>query len=257
MKKKISIIMNCHNGARYLNKSINSIINQNYKNWELIFFDNHSNDNSRQIAKGYKDKRIKFFKSNKFLSLYEARNLAVSKATGRYICFCDTDDWWFKSKIKIQVNFIKKYKDINFVYSNLFVFNEKTKQKQLYFNTPMPSGKITQYLLNNYKLGILSVMMDRKLFINKKFNKKYNIIGDFDFFINLSLRQKFYCIQKPLGVYRMHDNNFSKKINIYAKEMENWLKINNFKFTKLKYSLINIKFTLFKLKLKNIFFKNR
>ena len=119
--------MNCHNGARYLNKSINSIINQNYKNWELIFFDNHSNDNSRQIAKGYKDKRIKFFKSNKFLSLYEARNLAVSKATGRYICFCDTDDWWFKSKIKIQVNFIKKHKDINFVYSNLFVFNEKTK----------------------------------------------------------------------------------------------------------------------------------
>ena len=52
----------------------------------------------------------------------------------------------------------------------------------------------------------------------------------------------------------MHDNNFSKKVNIYAKEMENWLKINNFKFAKLKYSLINIKFTLFKLKLKNFFF---
>ena len=54
-----------------------------------------------------------------------------------------------------------------------------------------PSGKITQSLLNDYKVGILSVFMSKKLFKTNKFNKKYNIIGDFDFFLKLSLKENF------------------------------------------------------------------
>ncbi len=80
--KKVSIIMNCHNGEKYLNKSISSIINQSYKNWELIFFDNKSDDDSKKILKNFRDNRIKYFKSKKFLKLYEARNLAIKKAQG-------------------------------------------------------------------------------------------------------------------------------------------------------------------------------
>ena len=82
----------------------------------------------------------------------------------------------------------------------------------------MPSGKITQSLLNDYKLGILSVFINKKLFKNNKFDKKYNIIGDFDFFIRLSLKEKFYCINKPLAIYRNHDTNFSKITSLYQKK---------------------------------------
>ena len=80
--------------------------------------------------------------------------------------------------------------------------------------------------------------------------KKYNIIGDFDFFIKLSLKEKFYCLHKPLGVYRLHDTNFSKNTDIYAKEMSIWLKENSYKFKKLNYSLNLIRITLLKLKFK-------
>jgi len=253
MKVKVSIIMNCHNGSRYLKKSITSVINQTYKNWELIFFDNQSSDNSLKIAKDFKDERIKIFKSKKFLKLYEARNEAIKKTKGRYICFCDTDDWWFKSKLKVQINYLKKNKQVNLLYTNLFVLNEKNKTKKLYFNKSMPSGMITQHLLDDYKLGILTVLVDKKFFKQKRFNKKYNIIGDFDFFIKLSLKEKFYCLHKPLGVYRLHDTNFSKKTDIYAKEMSFWLKENSNKFKKLNYSLNLIRLTLFKLKFKTFF----
>ncbi len=248
---KISVIMNCHDGEKYLKQSVISIINQTYTNWELIFFDNQSKDNSKKILRKFKDKRIKYFKSKKFLNLYEARNQAISKANGKYICFCDYDDWWMKNKLSTQVNFIKKDKKINFIYSNLKVYSEKSKNSFLYFKK-MPTGKITQSLLNNYRLGILSVFMKKDLFKNNKFNKRYNIIGDFDFFIRLSLKEKFYCIQKPLAFYRHHDTNFSKKTDLFVKEMDHWILENLDKFKKLNYSLKRFKFNYYKLKLKQL-----
>ena len=78
----VSIIMNCHNGEKYLNTSIKSILSQSYNNWELIFWDNNSQDNSKKILLKYKDKRIKYFKSKKLLKLYQYH----SKTAKHYFC---------------------------------------------------------------------------------------------------------------------------------------------------------------------------
>tara|TARA_A100001015_G_scaffold279018_1_gene339775 strand:- start:2133 stop:2915 length:783 start_codon:yes stop_codon:yes gene_type:complete len=255
MKKKnplISIIVNCFNGEKYLKDCIKSIINQSYKNWEVIFWNNASTDSSRNVLKKFKDKRIKYFKSNKFLNLYDARNQAIKKANGEFISFLDTDDWWVKDKLSTQIELINNNKNINFIYSNVFIYNEKTKKKELYFKNKKPSGKITQSLLDDYKIGILTVMMKKKLFSGRKFNKSYNIIGDFDFFLNLSIEENFYCIQKPLAYHRRHENNFSKKINIFSKELDKWLKINDKKLKNLNYSLKSFKFWYYKLKIKKL-----
>ena len=81
----VSIIMNCFNGERYLKDSIDSIINQTYKNWELIFWDNRSEDESAKIFKSYNDKRLKYFMADEHTSLYKARNLAIKESTGELI----------------------------------------------------------------------------------------------------------------------------------------------------------------------------
>ena len=62
----VSIIMNCHNGEKFLKKSLNSVIKQTYKNWELIFYDNQSIDKSKEILNGFKNKKIKYFRSKKY-----------------------------------------------------------------------------------------------------------------------------------------------------------------------------------------------
>ena len=98
----VSVIMNCHNGEKYLQQSLNSLLIQSYNNWELIFYDNCSTDNSALILKRYRDKRIKYFKSNKKLNLGLARKKALEKARGKLITFLDTDDLWKK------INFICK-----------------------------------------------------------------------------------------------------------------------------------------------------
>ena len=57
----VSVIMNCYNGEKYLTDSLNSLLSQNYRNWELIFWDNISTDNSKKIFEGYNDKRFKYY----------------------------------------------------------------------------------------------------------------------------------------------------------------------------------------------------
>ena len=249
-KKLISIIVNCHNGQKYLEGCINSILEQTYKNWELVFFDNFSTDKSKKILKNYTDKRIKYFKSKKYLTLYKARNIAIKKAKGKYIAFLDTDDWWYKTKLEEQIKFLKKNKKYQMVFTNFYVyFQNINKFKKRY--SSLPSGLITQKLLNNYSVGILTVLLEKKFFKKFVFNEKYNVVGDFDFFINLSRYYNIGSIDKPLAFYRIHKSNFSiKRVDLHHHELKNWLNFNEKKFLKEKFKLRNIKVLLVKLKIK-------
>ena len=110
--------MNCYNSEIYLKESLKSILNQDYKNWELIFLDNHSTDNSKKIFNSFKDKRFKYFRLNKKHPLGIARHKASCKAKGKYLCFLDTDDIWLPKKISTQVKILAKSDALLFILSN-------------------------------------------------------------------------------------------------------------------------------------------
>ena len=173
----VSIIMNCHNGELYLKESLRSIFNQKYKNWELIFWDNYSSDNSRKIIKKFKDKRIRYFYSKKFNSLYKSRNLAIGKAKGKYISFLDVDDKWDKDKLSLQVKKLEMCKEILYIQTTILkIFHQKIYKRKL---SKLPEVKL-QELLNDY-FGYFNSYDEEDIFKKFQFNKKYNIIGDFDF----------------------------------------------------------------------------
>jgi glycosyltransferase involved in cell wall biosynthesis len=250
----ISVIMNCHNGKKFLKSSLNSLIRQTYKNWELIFFDNNSKDDSIKIVKYFNDKRIKIFKSNKKFNLYHARNLALAKSKGKYLSFLDVDDLWEKNKLEVQLYFIKKNKKFKILYSNYFVKNQSDKKKHIKYSKKLNSGLVTQFLLNNYTVGILTVFFERSLINHSFFNKRYNIVGDFDCFLRLSKTNQFAYLDTPLATYRIHNNNYSiNNLNEYIMELNYWLKNNFIKYK--KYSFFNLRYYLIKLRLK-YFIKN-
>ena len=197
---------------------------------------------------------LKYFKSQKFTSLYKARNLAIKKTKGKFLCFLDTDDWWLPSKLKRQIEIFKKKRYLNFVYSNFYQYNENLKKKYLFHNTKLPNGLITQDLLDNYKIGILTVMIKKRLFKKLKFNEKFNIIGDFDLFTRVSINNEIDCIQNPLAFYRIHNNNYTQKnLSIYNKELKIWIKTSGKTFVKLNYSIKNLRKIFFKNKIKILF----
>ena len=116
----ISVVINCFNGEKYLKESIKSVLKQSYKHWEIIIWDNKSSDGSKKIIRNFNDKRIKYYFSKRHYKLYKARNLAVKKCKGDFICFLDTDDKWLREKLKHQVSIIKKFK-VDIVFSNYFI----------------------------------------------------------------------------------------------------------------------------------------
>lgn len=247
----ISIIMNCYNGEKYLHDSLKSIINQTYENWELVFWDNLSKDFSKRILFKFSDKRIKYFKSKKFLNLYEARNAAIEKSTGDYIAFLDTDDLWTPDKLEKQVNFFKNNPESKIVYSNYFNLESCKDFKYKKYKKILPSGFVTQALLDDYKIGILTVLLEKNIFKTKKFNNEYNIVGDFDFFIKSSIEFKIDSIKEPLAYYRIHSSNFLyKNKKNYISELSNWISSNQKKLLELGFSLKKLKILLFKQKIK-------
>lgn len=227
----VSIIVNCHNGERYLEKSIQSIFNQKYQNWEIIFVDNCSEDNSYNILNKFDKLKINYFYLKNKISLYKARNFALKKCKGDYISFLDVDDYWLPNKISTQINLINK-KNFDVVYSNYFVKNYNFPYlKKIFSKSILPSGKITNQLLKNYSVGILTLIFSKKkiLEIDKlSFNENYDNISDFDFVLQCSLNNSIGVIQEPLAVYGRHYNNLSKKIvlNQY-KDLNNWVEDDN------------------------------
>ena len=244
--------MNCHNGEKFLTESIKSLFAQTYKNWELIFWDNRSSDNSKKIVKNFKDKRIKYFISNKFQTLFRSRNLAIKKAKGKYVGFLDVDDLWENDKLKKQIEYFYKNQKIKIIYSNFFTINKTQKKKAIGYKNLLPEGYITQKILNVYSIGFVTTMLDRSIFKKYKFNEKYNIIGDFDFFIKLSQKYQIGCIQSALASYRRHNSNLSgKKIDLHIKELKYWLSVNKDKLKRAKFNVNSIYKSLFKLRIKN------
>tara|TARA_B100001057_G_scaffold327132_1_gene327404 strand:+ start:488 stop:1288 length:801 start_codon:yes stop_codon:yes gene_type:complete len=248
----VSIIMNCHNGSQFINRSVKSIRKQKYKNWELVFWDNNSKDKSKQVIKKIKDKRIKYFFSKKFHNLYYSRNQAIKKAKGDYICFLDVDDQWKPNKLNKQVNIVKN-NNYDVIFSNYFVNYElKKKYKKRIEKNVIINKDITQQLLNDYFLGIITVMIKKKIFKKFRFINRYNIIGDFDFFLRLSLITNFYFIKEPLAIYNIHKSNYSlKNLNVYIKELSLWISQNNKNLFR-GYNLNNLRYLLIKLKIKNL-----
>ena len=205
----VSVIMNCYNGEAYLHESIKSVLAQTYQNWELIFWDNRSEDKSAEIFKSFNDKRLKYYCASKHTLLSEARNEAIKKSSGDFIAFLDTDDFWEKDKLELQLPLFKDQK-VGVVYGNLFVINEKINTKKIYLKRK-PTGFILDDLLKNY-CSLLVTLVIRKSFLDDyqtAFDKSFHIVGDFDLMIRMSVKYKFDCVTKPIATYRIHEKNES------------------------------------------------
>jgi len=249
-KPKVSIIINCLNGEKYLKECLKSVLGQSYKNFEIIFWDNGSTDNSKQIVSQFKDKRIKYFFSKKKYHLSEARNKAVDAAKGEFIAFLDVDDWYLPNKLDLQINEFKKNKNIGIVCSQYFLFNQDTKKRTI-IKSRINKNNITQQLIDNYNIGILTVMIKKNVLKKIRFEKRFNIIEDFDFIIRCSILTKISYIHTPTAFYRSHNKNLSKtNIKDHINELKVW-KRKFKKFTKEEFN-----FHLFDIKLEFLRIKN-
>jgi len=205
----VSVIMNCYNSEKYLKEAINSVLTQTYENWEIIFWDNNSSDQSASIALSFQDKRIRYFKAKSTVPLYEARNLAINKCSGDLIGFLDCDDLWTEEKLEKQVRLYRTGEKI--IYGRFQLVNENLEPLDIPMHRPV-AGRITNTLLKKNIISIGSILIDSALLKKNLFDPYYNLVGDFELWVRLSTQFPFACISDLVELSRQHGNNLSNQL---------------------------------------------
>jgi glycosyltransferase involved in cell wall biosynthesis len=226
---RVSVIMNCYNGSKYLTQAIESVIQQTYPNWELIFWDNRSIDQSARIIKSFQDSRIKYFLSESHTKLSTARNAAINESSGELIAFLDVDDWWEPQKLQRQV---PQFQDdtVGLACSNFWILDERISNIKLAYSSSIPSGHQLGSLLRKYTVALPTLVIRKSLLNGTKlpFNPAYHIIGDFDLVIRLSAQAKVARLDDPLATYRIHGHNESViNFDLRASEILDWVEKNS------------------------------
>jgi len=119
----VSVIIATYNRDKFIGEAVQSILDQTYKDFEVIIVDDGSSDSTGEIIKNLKDSRIHYYyQDNKGRS--NARNKALALARGKYITFLDSDDLYLPSKLEIQVNYMEKNPDIHMIYTSAYCIDE-------------------------------------------------------------------------------------------------------------------------------------
>jgi glycosyltransferase involved in cell wall biosynthesis len=218
-KPLVSVVMNCYNGEKYVQESISSLISQIYDNWELIFYDNVSSDNSLKIAKSFSDKRIHIYSSKVHLPLSKARKEAIEFTKGTWLSFLDTDDLWMSDKLEKQINEINKNlsenQPIDLIFGPCEVFSKHSTRIK---NNNNLSGELFSDLLSgNYEINWPTVMFSKEAYTKLGgFSDKYKLTYDYDFLLRIASKFNYSFLSLSLARYRLHESNLSK---IYFRQM--------------------------------------
>ncbi|HOP86751.1 MAG TPA: glycosyltransferase [Syntrophorhabdaceae bacterium] len=219
---KVSVIINCYNGERYLKEAIDSVYSQTYKDWEIIFWDDASTDNSEQIAKSF-DERLRYFKGKKALSLGQARNWAIEKAKGDFIAILDQDDIWMPEKLELQVSLFEKNTSVGLVFSDAIDFYQDTGKSISHFTNlglNPPRGKIFKYLftMDKYPISMPTAVFRRSALdsLSEWFDIRYKYAEEYDLFLRIAYNWECDYINKPLAIHRIHNASSTK---IFHKEI--------------------------------------
>jgi glycosyltransferase involved in cell wall biosynthesis len=232
----VSVVMNCYNSAKYLRQSIDSVLGQTYQNWEIIFWDNQSSDESAQIFKSYNDKRLYYFLAPKYTELGEARNLAVSFANGEWLGFLDCDDIWLPNKLEDQINIYKtEGSDLGIVYGQSLVINDSNSARSKWVDSQnkyknktvlrvLPEGFIFSKLLKFNFIPLLTSIVSKDAFNEVGgLSPHFKQAEDYELFVKIAKTKKVRAVQNVVAFYRVHENNMS--INNEQKGFEESLEI--------------------------------
>jgi len=159
MKDKVSVIIPFYKNLKYLFCSIKSVLNQTYKNYEiLLIYDDDEKKDLKIIKKKFKRlKKLIIVENKKNLGVAKSRNIGLSKSKGKYIAFLDSDDYWKKDKLKKQINFMKK-NSLDFSYSSYEILSRNFKKKYTVKKT-----YTYDELLKKCDIGLSTVIMKSKL----------------------------------------------------------------------------------------------
>ncbi len=202
---KVSIIMPVYNSEKYVGEAIQSILDQTYKDFELIVIDDCCKDRSAEVIKQFKDERIIFVQNKDNRGFLYGLNYGIEIAKGEYIARLDDDDTAYPDRIEKQVNYLDSHKDIILLGTQInLLINGKITPKEF---VPIYSSEEIKFslLFGNYCIAHSSFMMRKKVLLDN--NIRYEIfkqVPDHHMQLCMCRYGRLYCLEDVLVTWRIH-----------------------------------------------------
>lgn len=207
----VSIIMTCFNNCETLKDAISSVINQSYQNWELIFVDDGSTDQSLKVVKQVLDSRVKIFSLDKNYGRGVSYQKGINNASGKYIMFLDSDDWWYSNKIVKQIQYLKKNHNVMFVGSGLIT---SKNYKPIGVRCNKKVSNIINKKIIDPSIAFATICIRDTIISKYSFDKNLKVAQDSEFLRTLCMNEQYSNLEDILYVYN-ESNSF------------NWIKMKN------------------------------
>src|SRR5574344_409448 len=218
----ISVIISSYNYEKYIKEAIESVINQTFRNWELIIVDDGSSDHSLDIIKEYCQAypQIKLYthEGNANKGLVKTLELGFSLAKGDWVAFLESDDIWSLDCLEKRVDAITKNESFGLIFNDvqilgnsekMEILREKTLKKVL--KTEYPSCLFNKFVLSNLILTFSSVMIKMEILKDFVWECSVDKLFDWWLYVQLSYKNKFYFLNDRLTKWRIHPDSYINK----------------------------------------------
>ncbi len=228
----VSVIMNCYNSSVKLEEALRSLAAQTFTDFEVIFWDNCSTDESPLIAQAFAPLRgrLRYFRGEVNVPLGAARNLALREAKGRYLAFLDCDDLWRPEKLAEQVDIFEVDPQVGLVCTDTEIFDGRRVLKRLFRQSRPVDGMVFRELMQHQWISMSSAMLRRSALESLAplpadgtpppwFDESLNVCEEADVFYRVAHDWKLAHVDRPLTLWRVHGGNTTfRKFGQFADE---------------------------------------
>lgn len=204
IKPKVSVIIPTYNCAHLVSQAVESVLDQTYRDFELIVINDGSTDDTEQVLPSFGSKIRLITQEN--LGVAEARNTGIRNAYGEYIAFLDADDLWLPSKLDYQITFLESRPDVDVAYCDIYVIDEDG-QVFSYMTAHHSGNIISSLLLKNIVVGSASAVVIHRRCFEKTglFDPELEALEDWDMWLRLALHFQFGYVSHPLAKVRKQE----------------------------------------------------
>ena len=222
-KPKVSIVIPAYNYGQFVGKAIQSVLDQSFRDIELIVMDNASTDNTQEVVKSFlHDKRLIYVHNGSNIGAEESTYKGIDKAKGEYLILLAADDYQLPGMLSLLVNELENHPDAGFAYGRYVRVNENDTVVDDFnhsgwddFNHDERLDEIGRLLGRDCYISLITALFRRNLYDKYPLAKKYTL-GDYEYFLNLSSKgvsSRF--INVPLAAHRYHGNQMSNNPEIF------------------------------------------
>ena len=228
---RVSVIMNCLNSAEHLREALDSCLAQSLTDFEVVFWDNCSTDESPAIVREYaaRDARVRYLRGERVVPLGAGRNLAIAHARGEFIAFLDCDDLWERTKLERQVALFDANPRVGLVTTDTVVFDDRRELRRFFAGAAPGRGMVFEELITRQWISMSSAVIRRQAlaplapdpaaWAGGWFDESLNVCEEADVFYRVAHDWELDYVDAPLTRWRVHGANTTfRKFAQFAEE---------------------------------------